>query len=178
MDSSQQRPTDTSGTPIQSWRLTFWPELGVNHLYDSTVPWDPPKNAGLRSYDTHTAFFWYPSGDGRRTRMTDYVAVVGPRTAWPSGGGRKLSDITDDPASTILVLEVAGSGIHWMEPRDVTLDGLLASARRSNHGDHFNALFADFSVRRIRRDVDRGTLKALLTIDGGERIDPRSWQAR
>ncbi|WP_406695130.1 DUF1559 domain-containing protein [Singulisphaera sp. Ch08] len=173
--------TDNAGTPTHSWRLSFlssaWAEHPVNALCDLTVPWDHPNNAASRAYDSLGGFFfWCPSGDGRRTKSTSYVAVVGPETAWPDRTGRKLSEITDDPASTILVLEIAHSGIHWMEPKDLALDDLLAAGLSSNHALHINALFADFQVRRVRKNLPRETLRSLLTINGGEQIDPKNWE--
>ena len=113
-------------------------------------------------YDTPGHFFWRPSGDSRRTKFTSYVAVVGPETAWPGITGRKLSEITDDPASTILVLEVAHSGIHWMEPKDLTLDEILNSGLSSDHPLHVNALFADFHVRRVRKDISRRNAEGVV----------------
>ena len=110
------------------------------------------------------------------TKMTDYVAVVGNQTAWPGSRGLKRSEITDDPSRTILVLEIADSRIHWMEPRDPTLDEILASGSSSRHLGFVNALFADGHVGRIRKDISRETLKALLTVSGGETIDPESWR--
>jgi hypothetical protein len=162
------------GRPTQSWRaaiLWVFQDLLSGGVYDFSVPWDHPSNAPLASYDTTSSFFWCPSGEGRRTKDTDYVAVVGPHTAWPEGRGLKLSEITDDPASTVLLIEVADSGIHWMKPEDITLDDLLTRGPSGNHPAHFTVLFADGSVRRLRKDIDRATLKALLTIDGGEAID-------
>ena len=108
--------------------------------------------------------------------MTNYVAVVGVETAWPADRGLKRSEITDDPASTILVLEVANSRIHWMEPKDPTLDEILSSGLSSHHSGFVNALFADGVVKRIRTDVSRETLKALLTVSGSEKIDDASWK--
>jgi hypothetical protein len=156
--------------------LRLWDGNEISHRYDYLVAWDNPGNAALLSYDTHAHFYWCPSGDARTTKVTDYIAVVGPRTAWPGNTGRRLAEITDERASTILVVEVADSGIHWMEPRDPTLEELLASGPSSHHPGYFFALFADFRVRAVRKDVDRATLEALLTIDGGETIEPRSWK--
>lgn len=170
---------DRAGRRMHSWRaemLRLWAENEISHRYDYLVAWDHPGNAALRSYDTHAHFYWCPSGDARTTKETDYVAVVGPHTAWPGDTGRRLAEITDERASTILLVEVAASGIHWMEPKDPTLEVYLASGPSSHHPGFFFALFADFCVRKVRMDVDRATLEALLTIDGGETIDPRSWQ--
>jgi prepilin-type processing-associated H-X9-DG protein len=173
------RTTDIAGTPTHSWRvahLHIWKEHDLYGRYDFNVPWSHANNAWLLTYDTPAFFWWCPSGDGRATKMTDYFAVVDDQTAWPKNRGRKRSEITDDPASTILVLEVAGSRIHWMEPRDPTLDEVLSSGLSSHHGGFVNALFVDGRVRKIRKDISRETLKALLTVNGGETPDISSWK--
>jgi Protein of unknown function (DUF1559) len=171
--------TDPDGTPIHSWRVAAVlasKENPLNGRYDLTVPWNHAKNASLINDDTTGNFWWCPSGDGRATKMTNYVAVVGVETAWPADRSLKRSEITDDPASTILVLEVANSRIHWMEPKDPTLDEILSSGLNSHHAGFVNALFADGVVKRVRTDVSRETLKALLTVSGSEKIDDASWK--
>ena len=55
-----------------------------------------------------------------------------------------------------------------MEPKDPTLDEILASGLSSDHSSHINALFADYRVRRVRKNISRETLRALLTVNGGE----------
>jgi prepilin-type processing-associated H-X9-DG protein len=171
--------TDLDGTPIHSWRVVCLhtsKEHSVNGLYDLNVPWNHANNASLLNDETAGDLWWCPSGDGRATKMTDYVAVVGSETAWPGDRGLKRSEIIDDPASTVLVLEVAGSRIHWMEPKDPTLDEVLSSGLSSHHSGFVNALFADGRVRRIRTDVSPEALKALLTVSGGEPLDAASWK--
>jgi prepilin-type processing-associated H-X9-DG protein len=171
--------TDPEGTPIHSWRvasLHTWKEHPLYGLYDVNVPWNHAKNASLLNDDNLGKLWWCPSGDGRVTKMTDYIAVVGNETAWPWDRGLKRSEITDDPASTVLVLEVANSRILWMEPKDPTLDEILSSGLSSHHSGFVHALFADGSVKRVRTDVSRETLKALLTVSGGEKLDPASWK--
>ncbi|MEJ7640466.1 MAG: hypothetical protein WKF75_21480 [Singulisphaera sp.] len=86
-----------------------------SHRYDYLVARTIPERRAW-SHDTPAHFYWCPSGDARTTQETDYVAVVGPHTAWPGHTGRRLAEITDE-ASTVLLVEVADSGIHWMEPR-------------------------------------------------------------
>lgn len=172
---------DPDGDPIHSWRtvlLAAWEDNLASKEYDRAVSWNHPKNRPALVFDTQAFFYWCPSGDGRKTKMTDYVAVVGPRTAWPEGRGRKLSEITDGRENTILVIEVMNSGIHWTEPRDMTLDEVLTRGVSSPHPGHFNAMFADGLVHKIRKDIDREALKALLTVDGAETVDPRSWKVR
>jgi hypothetical protein len=113
------------------------------------------------------------------------VAVTGPRTIWPGTESPKLDDVSDG-RNTILLVEIAGSDINWMEPRDVSLEELLAdvdpktgSALLSTHeaGEYGNRVafatvaFVDGSSARLRADVDRTTLEALLTASGGETVD-------
>ena len=118
--------------------------------------------------------------------MTSYVAVVQPGTAWPGAGCIKFQDITDGWANTAVVVEMANSGIHWMEPRD--LDGsTLASAINPSEGQGVSslhravswqrtllgafALMADGRVRFLPTNTPAEELRALLTISGGEVIE-------
>ena len=71
-----------------------------------------------------------PQNAGNRCpNLTSYLAVVGPHTAWSGATPRKLSDFKN-PSKTILLVEVANSGIHWAEPRDLYVG--------SNGGRHIN----------------------------------------
>ena len=47
--------------------------------------------------------------------MTSYVAVTGPGTVWDDHHSA-------GPSPRVMVIEVANSNIHWMEPRDLTLE--------------------------------------------------------
>jgi hypothetical protein len=172
---------DTTGRRLHSWRLEMlrsWPEHELSTRYDFGVAWDHSNNAWLSKYENSGHFYWCPSGNAHTTKVTDYVAVIGPHTAWPGHKGRRLAEITDDRSSTVLLVEVADSGVPWYEPRDLTLEEYLASGPSSHHDGHFFALFADFKVRAVRTDVNRKTLEALLTIDGRETIDPKAWTAK
>ena len=56
-----------------------------------------------------------------------YVMIAGTGTI----GGEpnevvKMSDIKDGTSNTIMAIEVAGSGISWLEPRDMTVDEAIA----------------------------------------------------
>ena len=82
-----------------------------------------------------------PSADCAGTTQTSYVAVVGPNAAWAGEKSRKLADFGEEPSNTIMLVEVANSGIAWAEPRDLSLDALDAAggkspalAMSSNHG--------------------------------------------
>src|SRR5207244_10573632 len=65
---------------------------------------------------------------------TSYLALVGPGTAWPGATPIKLNDLGDRAARTIMVLEVAGSKINWMEPRDLEISELKARSEERRVG--------------------------------------------
>ena len=64
---------------------------------------------------------------------TSYVAVVGRIAAWPGEKSRELGsvDFPGGPSNTIMVVEMANSGIQWAEPRDLSLDALEAAGAKS-----------------------------------------------
>jgi hypothetical protein len=111
---------------------------------------------------------------------------------FPSDGtSRRLADVTDGPENTLIVVEVVGAGIHWMEPKELdfeTMSFRLNDRTRpslsSNHpfgessypGPH--VLTVNDMVTGLPRNLTPETLKALLTIAGGERIERSAWHLR
>ncbi len=168
--------TDESGKPIHSWRVLILPCLDRNDLYtryNFDEPWDGPNNRNLHGIMpvNYTCVIEDRSGRRGQSTMTNYVAVVGPGTVWPGEETVKLSDLPS-PESTVLLVEVANSDIHWMEPRDLTLDELLMeidskadlsiSCKHSNRRPH--VLFADGSIKTLGKDLTIDELKSMLTI--------------
>jgi prepilin-type processing-associated H-X9-DG protein len=104
------------------------------------------------------------------------------KRAWSVPGGAKLSDITDRPENTILLVEMKNSGIKWAEPRDLDLNNLPPGITKqnllhslSNHAGGFNAVFADTHVEFIPETIPWADFEALLTVAGGEKMDREKW---
>jgi hypothetical protein len=109
--------------------------------------------------------------------------LVGPGTAFERPRLR-LQDFPDGPANTILVAE-AVVAVPWSKPADLAYDPkgplpplggafsqpvhFLCYEVSSRPG--FNAVFADGKVRFIRGDTDDRTVRALITRNGGEKVD-------
>lgn len=177
---------DAHGKPIHSWRTLVLPYIEEDQLYRRTAfgePWNGPHNQHL--VETDLTVFQEPWKNSRRMpRSTNYVAVVGPHTAWPGAKGSKLADFKDGPANTILLVEIANSDIHWAEPRDLTEEEFVpkinADRRRSPSSRHWprgvNVLFADGSVRFLPEGLASELLQALLTPDGGEMVTAAACQ--
>ena len=75
--------------------------------------------------------FRSPSSDANEG--TDYVAVVGRETAWRDSSSLSFLGIAVQPAETIMLVEVTGAGIPWMEPRDLTFDEALRGINGERH---------------------------------------------
>ena len=111
---------------------------------------------------------------------TNYVAVVGPKTAWPGEKTSSTKEISagDGCGETILLMELPNSDINWLEPRDLSYEELCDKMTPEKRADLFNAhngrsvvAFVDghqstFSDRFLEKNI-----KAMLTKDGGEKID-------
>src|SRR4030095_4901077 len=109
--------------------------------------------------------------------QTSYVAVVGSGTAWPGAKSTKLAEIKDGPSATILIVEVHNSGIHWMEPRDLdaslmpmTINAKSGKGISSGHPQCAQAARADGTVFVLTQDTPAATVRAMLTIAGGEKV--------
>jgi len=173
---------DANGRPMHSWRVLILPYLDHASLYAKykfDEPWNGPNNSKIA--DKIVAVYNCPSGDhdqkGSASTMTSYVAVVGPETAWPESGTTSIRDITDGTSTTLLIVEVANSGIHWMEPRDLhvvqmapTINPKSGQGISSPHAGGAQVLMADGTVRFISQTLTPELFRALLTRHGGETI--------
>ena len=188
---------DKNGKPIHSWRVLILPYLEYNSLYrqyDFKEPWDGPHNRKLLSARPRT--YVCPSDKeawSKGTSITNYVAVVGSKTAWPGrqSKSRDDSDLRDNASSTILLTEVVNAGIHWTEPRDLSLSAMLdsnssavtVSSKHSYHNGFIyqdtpaaNVALVDGSARyMLFGQMPAKRLKRLFTVGGIREEDFDSW---
>jgi prepilin-type processing-associated H-X9-DG protein len=188
---------DKNGKPMHSWRVLLLPYMEEKALYDQynfQEPWDGPNNSKLLMNPMPYAYRWYQCPSDPRTGRgpgiwTSYVAVVGPRTAWPGAPMRKMSEIADGTANTILVMEDQSTGIPWMEPRDLMLDEalrVLTSPDPRVGGIHRqegffydyaggrNVAFVDGHVLLLFDGLPRDFVSNLLTIDDGVAVSAQN----
>jgi hypothetical protein len=178
---------DENGRPMHSWRVLVLPYLeqqDVHACYNFNEPWDGPNNRKLIGFMPDV--FRCPNSPKNST-TTDYVAIVGPHTAWPGSKPRSLKEITDGLSNTLMLVETADAGIPWMAPRDLEIDKLPLKINPSSgpgiSGQHpaksrfprqepavANAAMADGSVWRLPNRLRPEALKAFLTVDGHEKV--------
>ena len=174
----------TSGD-LQSWRLLLLPYMESSPLYASynlNEPWNGPTNRGLPTADI------YKCPTHGHASLTNYLAIVGPQTAWGDGERRTFAEITDGLEQTILLIDTSYGAINWKQPRDLTFEEavkLLTSPVNPDTFDghydspglfrkahyHRKIVMADRSYHRLRAPLDRELAIALLTATGGEQID-------
>ena len=173
---------DELGRPMHSWRVLLLPYLDQAPLYKEyrfDEPWDGPNNRKLAS--TVLSIYCCPSEEVEKgspeSLYTSYVAVVGPETAWPGATSTRIKDFKDGTSNCLLIVESAHSGIHWMEPRDLhvlqmssTINSAAGQGISSRHTGGAHALIADGAVRFLSENLSAETIRALLTIKGGEVI--------
>jgi prepilin-type processing-associated H-X9-DG protein len=170
---------DAEGKPMHSWRVLLLPYLDQRYLhiaYRFDEPWDGPNNRKL--HDTVLKIYSCPSRDEKQPQTeTSYVVIVGPQTMWPGDKAISAADLKDGMSNTITVVEVANSGIHWMEPRDLHVVQMPMAINPprgqgicSAHPHGAQVSFADGSVRFLTDKTPSDVLRALLTIAGNETI--------
>jgi prepilin-type processing-associated H-X9-DG protein len=179
---------DANGKPMHSWRVLLLPFLGRDDLfqrYNLSEPWDGPNNRKLHS--EIIKIYSCPCCEGKQPATeTNYVLVVGPETMWQPGQRMTVGEViqADGAANTVMIVEAHGTGIHWMEPRDIDfstmsmtvnpLKGVGISSRHpygSGRGIGANVVFADGHTQWLENDTPPEAVRAMLTIDGGEKVE-------
>jgi prepilin-type processing-associated H-X9-DG protein len=167
---------DKYGKPMHSWRVLLLPYLGQQDLYDRyrfEEPWNSDNNRAIT--DLSIGLFQCPAQPATKEPTTNYMMVVGPHTISDGPESRKIAEITDGLAHTILVVEVADSAVWWTEPEDLHFDQMtfrINGGKRqeisSYHPQGANVAFCDGSVRLLNNSMNPQLVKAMTTIDGGE----------
>ena len=171
--------TDNSGKPMRSWRVAILPYLEQQSLYQRykfNEPWDGPNNRLLAG--TVVPTYRCPSDPSPNPTETNYVMIVGKGTM----GGTpneffNFSQVTDGSSNTILVVEVTGTGINWMEPRDLTLEEFSyrindrsGKGIGSFHPGGAMVVLADGSTRFLSQSLDPETLRRLVLRNDGQAV--------
>jgi prepilin-type processing-associated H-X9-DG protein len=167
---------DADGKPMHSWRVALLPFVGRQDIfqqYDFNKPWDSPENQALSGLKVH-AYSCPSDPQHEMSTTTSYMAVAGTGLGFEDGKFVNMADLTDGTSNTILVVEVKGSTVNWLEPTDLTLDEFIARLNTPPPGGHpggINVLFADGSVRFISQSIQPEVLKSLMTRSGGEKVN-------
>ena len=163
---------DQDGKPIFSWRVEILPMMEYGSLYDSLKkdePWTSPHNANVLSQVQLSEYQCPSAHHDNNDCFTNYIAVIGPGTAWREDRTVKLSDLPDNGSHTVMAVQVVNSGVHWAEPRDLTVDEALEGLKTRKglristpHPSGIPVLFADCTVRYLPAKMPLSLWKKLL----------------
>jgi hypothetical protein len=178
---------DPAGRPLLSWRVLLLPYLEEEELYRQfrlDEPWDSPHNLAL--LPRRPEVFAPPTVPGHQVApsATCYQVFTGKGAAFEGTEGKRLAkDFPDGLDHTILVAE-AGEPVPWTKPADLSYDlgrplpslgGLFSKVssrsfwQRERPG--FLAVFADGQTCFIASSTDEQTVRAVITRNGGEKVD-------
>lgn len=165
------------GRPWHSWRVLILPLLDQKPFYDRyrfDEPWNGPHNRLFAGEFPSLPYYRCPSeGAGN---SCSYFAVTGQRTMWPPDAllTWTLEDVPDGSSNTLHIVEVSESGVHWMEPRDLSLDRMNFGVNqdtgvgiRSRHPVGANISFGDGQARTLPAETSAEMVKSMLLRDDG-----------
>jgi hypothetical protein len=170
---------DANGTPMHSWRVLLLPYVEGLHIYnqyDFNEPWNGPNNSRLAAM--MPAAYACPSDPSASGSSTTYLAVAGPGAVFDGDKRCTLANITDGTNSTVVISEVVGANVNWMEPRDLDMTRMSGTINApggtdisSHHPGGALTLFADGSVHFLSNALPPATVRALSTKSGGEPVN-------
>jgi hypothetical protein len=174
---------DKEGKPLFSWRIQILPMLESEDIYNSLKldePWNSPHNAQVLSqfkprygpFKPEGYIYYYEclcTKHKDNDFTTNYVAIIGPGTAWHEDGPVKLADLPDHGSHTVMAVETVNSGVHWAEPRDLTVEEALEGMKTgkglrisSVHPNVVNVLFANSEVWSLPAKMPISVWKKIL----------------
>jgi hypothetical protein len=167
---------DKQGRALLSWRVQLLPFLKQDKLYRQfhlDEPWDSEHNKKL--IPMMPPVFALAKSPLNALGKTVYLAPTGKGLAFEGTKGLRFpSAFVDGTANTILFVEADDAhAVIWTKPEDLAVD---LNNPQKGLGRHFGPGFLvgmlDGSARFVSAYVDKATLKALFTRNGGEPLGP------
>lgn len=171
---------DKDGKPLLSWRVQLLPYLEQGPLYNEfklDEPWDSEHNKKLIAKIPPP--YLMPGIKTKEPGQTYYRSFTSAKDAstyavMADGNHRRMQfgHVTDGLSNTIFCIE-ADEPCIWTKPDDIPFDpkGKIAIRGGLLVKDRFQALFGDGSVRSLNAKMPEATLKAYITVNGGEVIN-------
>ena len=158
--------------PLLSWRVAVLPYVEQDTLYKQfklDEPWDSDDNKKLIA--KMPAIFIDPEAPpASEPGQTHYQVFVGGGAGFrPESKATRMFDVTDGMSNTIMIA-TATNAVTWTKPEDMTYIPGKPLPKLGLNGKSFNAAMFDGSVKTIMLKTSERTLRALITMAGGELI--------
>lgn len=175
---------DDNGRPLLSWRVTILPYLERQTLlekFDLHERWNSFHNSRLLGEEPK--FYISPQASENFSGETNVVGIVDDGTVLTRDGISDAADLLEGGSMKIMAVELAGTGIAWSEPRDITIDEFIAATRRSRSDTGLRPLysggvvcmFINGMVRFVPTDTPPEVLRALCTRNSEINVDTSGW---
>jgi hypothetical protein len=164
-----------------SWRVQILPFIEQAALYnqlDMTKAWDDPGNLKKLEAMEMPKVFEHPGRPAPKGHTYFRIFTL-PKNAkgtdrpfFKEGErGPRIADIADGTSNTFMIVE-AEEAVPWYKPDVLAYDGKLPLPQLGDkESDLFLCVMGDGSVRSVRPSkLSKNTLRALITINGGEVI--------
>lgn len=166
----------SDGTSLHSWRVLILPYLGYSDLHSRLAldePWNSPTNQALLG--SMPAEYRSPALANVTGAETHYFLITGKGTLFPATGPLGPDDVTDDPRTTVLVVESGNfpPASQWLEPVDIDADTAQLSIGEALGGSHQGGMTlstVDGRAHWLPAGVEPGVIRSLVTPQGGEGI--------
>lgn len=161
-----------TGEAFLSWRRICADGDSGPRLGDPDLPWNAPPNALAARGGSLTFCFFPPPWiierlfPSCRRSQTKVLAITGPDTAFDPCRETSLRDL---PPNLILLVEVWGSGINWLQPGDIDVRDFRHLRMTGRDGRGCWVLFADGVLAFIKSDVPLENVKRFCTITSAKR---------
>lgn len=183
---------DDRGTPLHSWRTLILPYLDRHDVYkrvDWRRHWDSASNQFLGNVrrlpfvcnidPVVRRAMERDDENAKALRCTNVLAITGPGFAFQGANPVNRRSVKDPYDRTILYVDLPNTGIPWPEPRDMNWEEVEKNAAIQG-GLHFlrgprnciAVMCLDGIQRHLPNNVTTAELRAVLTIAGGETVDP------
>jgi Protein of unknown function (DUF1559) len=168
---------DKASKPLLSWRVLLLPYLKERDLFKQfklDEPWDSGANKKLLERMPRV---FAPPGVKTKEPFTSYYQVfLGKGAAFEGTRGLRILDFLDGTSNTILVIE-GGEGVPWTKPAEISYDATKPLPKiGALFPDRIHAAFADGSVQTIRKDFKESAMRALITRNDGEPVNPADYE--
>lgn len=166
---------DPKGRLLLSWRVLILPYLEERPLYGEfhlDEPWDSPHNLRLLP-GMPKIYASLSKNDSPKSFTTHFQVFTGKGTAFEGPAGLHLpDDFPDGTANTFLIVEAA-QAVPWTKPQDLPYDPSEPLPALGNFSpEFFFAAVADASVDWLGRGIAEQRIRARITRNGGETLDP------